>query len=177
MKKIDFGREESDNPKGGFDKIGTDDGVLQGQLADFINIDGSTYLISRIESTFRNSNQQVGDYYVKEAITDLYADGSATLFLNSGNEEMCRAIQGRLNTGEIKKLVSEGMPISEVFRSQLVPKSFMFLTLFESSVPLIATEINEDIFEVKKELINNCHESISSMREKVENMYKKENVR
>ena len=177
MKKIDFGREESNNPKGGFEKIGTDDGILQGQIAEFINIEGNTYLISKIDSTFKNSAYQVGDYYVKEAITDLYADGSATLFLNSGNEEMCRAIQGRLNSGEIKRLINDGMPISEIFKSELAPRSFMFLTIFESQVPIIATEINEDIFETKKKLINNCHESISSMRETIENMYKKENIR
>ena len=172
MKKIDFGREENNNPKGSFDKIGTDDGVIQGKLADFINIEGSTYLISKIESTFKDSPYQIGDYYVKEAITDLYADGSLTLFLNNGNEEMCRAIQGRLNSAEIKRIINDGMPISEIFKSGLTPKTFMYLTLIESELPITATEINEDIFENKKELINNCHQSISNMKKTIEDMHK-----
>lgn len=171
MIKIDFGREESNNPKGMFEKIGTDDGVLQGELTEFINIEGSIYLISKIESTFRNSNYQVGDYYVKEAIADLYADGSITLFLNNGNEEMCRAIQGRLNSAEIKRLINEGMPISQVFKSQLVPKSFIYLTLTDSPVPITTTEIDEHVFENKKQLINNCSQSISNMRQTIEDMY------
>ena len=172
MKKIDFGREESNNPKGSFEKIGTNDGVLQGELADFINIDGNTYLISKIDSTFKDSQYQVGDYYVKEAIIDLYADGSLALFLNSGNEEMCRAIQGRLNSAEMKRLINDGMPISEIFRSQFVPKSFMYLTLIDSKLPITTTEINEDIFETKKELINNCHQSISNMSKTIEDIYR-----
>lgn len=167
MKIIDFGREESNNPKGGFDKIGTDDGIISGQLIKFINIDGSTYLISRINELFKDNSYQIGDYYVKEAIADLYADGSVTLFLNNGNREMCRAIQGRLNTGEIKRQINDGTPIENIFKSQIIPNTFMFLTLYESQVPLTATEINEDIFENKKALINSCHQSISNMQETI----------
>lgn len=177
MKTVDFGREESNNPKGSFEKIGTDEGIISGQLTDFINIEGNIYLISKINNTLQNSKYQVGDYYVKEAITDLYADGSTTLFLNNGNEEMCRAIQGRLNSGEIKRLINDGMPLSNIFKSQIVPKSFMFLTIFESEIPLIATEINQDIFESKKALINNCHQSISSLQETIENIYESKNIR
>lgn len=172
MRKIDFGREESNNPKGSFEKIGTDDGVLQSELVEFINIDGSTYLISKIDSTFKDSQYQIGDYYVKEAIIDLYADGSLTLFLNNGNEEMCRAIQGRINSAEMKRLINDGMPISEIFKSQFVPKSFMYLTLIDSKLPITTTEINEDIFETKKELINSCQQSISNTRQTIENLYK-----
>ena len=175
MKKIDFGREEANTTKGSFEKIGTNDRVLQGELAEFINIEGNTYLVSKIDSTFKDSSYQVGDYYVKEAITDLYADGSIALFLNSGNEEMCRAIQGRLNSAEIKRLINDGMPISEIFSSQLIPKSFMYLTLIDSKAPITATEINKDIFETKKYLINNCHQSISSMSETIDNIYKQKN--
>lgn len=172
MKKIDFGREESENPTGCFEKIGTDDGVVQGELTEFINIEGNTYLISKIDTTFKDSQYQAGDYYVKEAITDLYADGSLTLFLNRGNEEMCRAIQGRINSAEMKRLINDGMPISEIFRSGLAPKSFIYLTLIDTQVPITTTEINEDIFENKKELIKNSHQSISNMRKTIEDLYR-----
>lgn len=171
MRKIDFGREESNNPKGIFEKIGTDDGVLQGELTEFINIEGSIYLISKIESTFKNSTYQIGDYYVKEAIADLYADGSIALFLNSGNEEMCRAIQGRLNSAEMKRLINDGMPISEIFQTYVLPNSFIYLTLIDSPVPISTTVIDEHVFENKKQLINNCSQSISNMRQTIEDMH------
>lgn len=169
MKKIDFGREESSNPTGGFEKIGTDDGVLNAELIDFIGIDGNNYLVSKVTDCFNKSSINPGGIYVKEALVDIYADGSTVMFLNNGNKEMCDALEKTLNSYQIADLIKNGASLNSIIGNSFVPKSFDIASLTDL---LLATEINEDVFEHKKELINNCHHTISFMQEEVDKLYK-----
>ena len=168
MKKIDFGREESNNPKGSFEKIGTDDGVISAELLDIIGVEGNNYLITKIIDDYNKNNE--GTIYVKEAIVDLYADGSTVTFVNNGNKEMCKAIQNTLNSYQITELIKSGNKIRNIIGNSFVPRSFDLIALSDM---ILVTEINEDIFEEKKELIKKCHNTISSMQSQIESFYSK----
>lgn len=169
MKRIEFGREESNNPKGCFEKIGTDDGILDAELIDFIGIDGNNYLVSKVMDCFNKSSVNPGSVYVKEALVDIYADGSTVMFLNNGNKEMCTALERTLNSYQISDLIKSGTSLNSIIGNSFVPKSFDIASISDL---LVVTEINEDIFNHKKELINECHQTISSMQEELNKFYK-----
>ena len=164
MKMIDFGREEKENPKGAFDEIGTKDGILNGFFIDFAGVGGSIYVVSKVINVFQDSRLKVGEYYVKEAIVDLYANGSGVLFINSGNNEMCLLLEERLNKPEVKSMIENGRGLSLILGSYMAPKAFDAVT---EGRDIMATEISEEVFNRKKELINSCHESISEMQERL----------
>ena len=146
MIEIKFGKEESSNPTGGFEKYGTSDKILAGTFIDFICLEDKTYLFAEVTEAFPSAELQPGDIYIKEAITDKTIDGSLNLFLNGGNKEFISELQKQLNFEKIKELISK-ITIKELLNGENANEDFKQIA---SHSPIVTTEIDENIFNSKR---------------------------
>ena len=150
-------------------KKGSSDGVVVGEFAELFNLGISTFLVTEIIETSEDKTEKLRQLYVKEALVDIYADGSAKLYVNEGNKELCDKISKKINSNEVRVLLLNGEQLSRIFGDVPVPRSFDLCTKYEDEI--IATEISEEEFEEKKELQSCCQDSILDLQKQIDTIY------
>lgn len=165
MKKIEFGFSNDSNPTGSWEGIGLREGVLLTE-ADYygsISYANNNYIIAKVgEDEYHRFPELVGNFIVRQALCDLYADGSVILMLNQENDPVSRQIAEFLNSPQVKDRITKVEDIirlgNDISRS---PNSFI---LAELNDEVIATSIDPVVFAQKNEAIKNCRNSISDMQ-------------
>lgn len=164
MKKIEFGFSNDLEPKGSWEGIGIAPGnmLTSGEYYGAISIDGDSYIIAKASDKFIS----------RQALCDIYADGSTVIFLNQEQNNNSINLEYYLNSEQIKETITtdnvESIIINSDPRAHIAPKSFKIATLDES---ITTTSITPDAFVVKNEALKNCHTSISELQNSLSSEY------
>lgn len=176
MKKIDFGYSNDFDPKGSWEGMGIKKGLMLTN-ADYygsIEFEGNYYIVAKvIEDKYNKYPQLLNQFIVRQALCDLYADGSAIIMLNQDETIVTKKLESYLNNQQIKDRITT---IDDVIKlSNGVHKSSNAFILGELA-PLgtvLSTSITPEAFERKNSAINSCHHSISYMQIELESSYTK----
>ena len=164
MKRIQFGFANESNPSGSWGGIGISEGLFLTE-ADYygsISVEGNSYIIAKVtEDEYGRYPQLLDKFIVRQALYDMFADGSGVLYLNQGENEVTQKLAEQLNRPE----VSEKIQSPEDFVKLGMPKGPRSFTLVELNDNIIATSIRPDVFERKNSAIKNCHQPISVLQE------------
>lgn len=171
--EVHFGYDSSNHPTGGHEGMGClgekATGPINGDFIDFICLDSENYLITKITSAFPDSQHKVSKYDVRRALVDVFADGSAVLYLDGVQDYKCQQIETVLNMEKTKVMLEKGWTIREICEAGFSPDGF---NATKGEV-ILATSIKHDVFEKKKNLIANCRKSISEMQQELEELKEK----
>ena len=146
MIEIKFGKEETANPTGSFEKFGTSDKILTGKFLEFMEIQGKTYLFAEVLEAFPSADLETGDIYIKEALTDTFENNNLILFLNEGNKDFCKQLSQELNARKAELIINE-ISLKELLCGENANPTF---ELIAKANPIVTTEINETIFNKKR---------------------------
>ena len=104
MKKIKFGFANDVEPKGSWQGIGIREGLL---LPDAIyygsfSYNGNNYIVAKVDKDeYGRFPNLLNKFIVRDALVDVYADGSNTLFLNQEVSHNAQSIEMFLNNERI----------------------------------------------------------------------------
>ena len=166
MKKIDFGYSNDINPTGSYEGIGIKPGLLLSD-ADYygsFNYNTDNYIVAKVtEDKYNNYPQLLGTFIVRQALVDMFADGSGILFLDQQENQATRMFEDMLNRpnniNNIKN-IDDVKKILKVYNSTPV---FRNVENNDTNYKVIATSIRHEEFESKNYYIKNCHSSISNI--------------
>ena len=171
MKKVSFGFSNSMNPTGSFEGIGFGMvegskaiGPTQGELIDVINIGDENYLVTKVTMAFGNDPRFLDKVVARRALADVYADGSAILYVDQTPNNQSVMIEQILNNPTNAARLASGMEACDLCGGRKA--SFAFECALRrdiQSVDASVTAITHEAFEKKNNLINRCHSSVSDM--------------
>lgn len=168
MKKIEFGYSNDYNPKGSWEGIGIKPGLLltDAEYYGAIKYDGNSYIVAKvIEDEYGKFPHMLGNFIVRPAIADLYADGSGVIFLDQEESILSQQLETSLNEPQNKNIITGINDIINNYNGiHFADKSFQFLTMEDS---FITTSITHEAFERKNDLLKNCRSSISELQEQL----------
>lgn len=161
MKKINFGYSNENNPHGSHEGIGASPNydIIGAEFIDFVQLDNSVYLISRVGMVFKGQEDKIGTIDVREVIADMYNDGSGVIFADQEKSDICRILESSLSNAD--DYIKKGVKVHNICGGSLAPDNFKLLLDVDSMIPLVVTGIKHDIFEEKKKLLSNCRHSFS----------------
>ena len=173
MKKITFGFNNDINPTGQFEGIGIKPGLLLCK-ADYYGAIGykdSNYIVAKVvQDEFNRYPDLLNKFIVRQALCDIYADGSAVLMLNQDENIDTQYLEEYLNNlkrkDEIKNITDIYKCCEGVTRAQ---NAFVLPELGRDEI--LATSIRTEEFYRKLEAIKNCHNSISELQLQINNVY------
>ena len=90
MKKIEFGHSNDNNPKGAWEGIciSPDLPLLSADYYGAIELGDKSYIAAKVVDDEHNRYQELLDnFIVREALVDLYRDGSGFLILDQKNQK------------------------------------------------------------------------------------------
>lgn len=165
MKQIQFGYSNDIDPKGSHEGIGIKPGLLLTE-ADYygaVEYEGNSYIIAKvIEDKYNRYPQLVGNFIVRDAIADMYVDGSGCLFLNQQQSHVAQQLESYLNKENIKSRITNVTDVLN-FCNGFRRANKMF-TLLEMDSYFSATSILKEAFEEKNTALKNCHQSFSQLQ-------------
>lgn len=174
MKQIGFGYSNDVDPKGSYEGIGIKPGLLLTE-ADYygsIKFEDNYYIVAKVtKDEYNKYPQLLNKFIVRQALCDLYADGSAVMMLNQEETYATRLLENYLNNPQIKDKITT---IEDVINSSNgIHRSSNAFILGELGYngKIISTSIMPDVFERKNSAINSCHHTISNMQEQINNNY------
>lgn len=174
MKQIEFGYSNDVDPKGSHEGMGIRPGLLLTD-ADYygsIMFEGDYFIVAKVvEDEFNHYPQLLDKFIVRQALCDLYPDGSTILMLNQEETELTRMLEQHLNDPQIKDRITSLQDIinssSEIHRSSPA----FILGEIECNGKVLSTSITPEAFERKNSAIKSCHHSISYMQQELESCY------
>ena len=170
MKKIEFGFSNDAVPTGQWEGIGIAPGLIltDAEYYGSFSIDGYNFIVAKPTSDeYGNYPDMVGKFIVREALVDLYADGSSNVFLN---QDVSSGVEGRFGelldraaqSGTIKSGEDFIIDVARIAIPNAHGTSKAF-KLAEMDERIIATSITPEAFKAKKEALKNCHQSFSQL--------------
>lgn len=169
MKKIEFGYANDIDPKGSWEGIGIKQGLLliEADYYGAIQYEGNSYIVAKVtEDKYGRFPDMVDKFIVRNAVVDIYADGSSTLFLNQEESLESKQFERYLNMEQLKDKVNNVSDVLNFINGVYAPnKSFRLLEMDDK---IIATSITNEAFEVKNEAIKNCRQTISEMQRHIQ---------
>lgn len=169
MQKIDFGYENSMNPKGIFEGIGISSGSKGAVSGEFLGVfqrDGMNYLVARTTMAFKGEG--IGQIVVRRALADLYHDGYGNLFIDQLCSEDCKKFETLLNSNYAQNQLNKGTELRDICGGCLPSKSFECVTKKSEYVSIIAVAIRHEVFEEKRSLLGRSRLPMSEMQRKIE---------
>ena len=170
MKQIEFGFSNDLEPSGSWEGIGIKQGVLLTDAAYYgaIEFNGDQFIVAKVEKDeYGRFPELVDNFIVRNAIADMYPDGSGTLLLDQEQSLEAQQIERFLNQPTIKGQIKSVNDIFAVCNG--VQRGNRYFTLLESDPKLIATSITHEAFETKNSAIKRCHKTFSEMQRTLEN--------
>ena len=165
MKKIEFGFANEDEPKGSWQGIGIKEGLLLTDAVYYgaISFNGNNFIVAKVDNDEYNRFPSLLDkFIVRDAVVDVYADGSNTLFLNQEVSWDAESIQMYINNDKIRERINSIDDI--IMFCDGVHLANKFFKLVELDNSIIATSITNDAFTAKNEAIKNCRYTLSDMQ-------------
>lgn len=174
MKKIEFGYSNDIDPKGSHEGMGIKPGLFLTE-ADYygsIEFEGNYYIVAKvIEDQYNRYPQLLNQFIVRQALCDLYADGSAVIMLNQDENAVTRRLENYLNSPQLNKKINTIEDIINLSSSIHKSSNAFILGELSWSGKILSTSIIPEAFERKNSAINSCHHSISYMQTELENRY------
>lgn len=164
MKKIEFGFANEDEPKGSWQGIGIRDGLL---LTDSIyygsfSFDGNNYIVAKVDKDeYGRFPNLLNKFIVRDALVDVYADGSNTLFLNQEVSHAAQTFESTLNKESVIDRIKD---INDIINLCYVHQPSKLFKLVELDDKIISTSITNEAFTAKNEAIKNCRYTMSDMQ-------------
>ena len=165
MKQIEFGYSNDIDPKGLHEGMGIKPGLFltEANYYGSIEFDGNSYIIAKvIKDKYNRYPDLVDKFIVRDAIADMYVDGSGCLFLNQEQSITAQQLENYLNSKNIKNKINNYKDIFKLCNG-VSPANKMF-TLLEMESTFFATSIIPSAFEEKKEALKKCHKSFSELQ-------------
>ena len=109
-KRIEFGYANEMNPSGSWEGIGINKGLLLTDAEYYGSMqygDKSLIVAKVIEDEYGRFPELVDNFIVREALVDLYKDGSGILFLNQEETVICKKLEELLNRKQIKEKITD----------------------------------------------------------------------
>ena len=176
MKQIEFGYSNDVDPKGSHEGMGIKPGLLLTE-ADYygsVEFKGNYYIVAKVVSDEYNRFPQLLDkFIVRQALCDLYADGSAILMLNQEETQLTRMLENHLNNPQIKDRITSIEDIMNLSNGLHRSSNAFILGELGYNGKIISTSITPEAFERKNSAINSCHHSISYMQQELNASYSK----
>lgn len=173
VKKIEFGFANDDEPKGSWQGIGIRDGLLLTDAIYYgaISFRDNNYIVAKVDKDeYGRFPSLVDKFIVRDALVDVYADGSNILFLNQEISNDAQTIQNILNN---ERIVGNIRNIDDIINLDIGAHSASkFFKLVELDDKIIATSITNEAFTTKNKAIKNCRYTISDMQRSLEASYK-----
>lgn len=172
MKKIEFGFSNDGNPTGSWEGIGIKEGLLLTD-ADYygtIEYEGNNYIVTKVvDDQYNRYPQLLGKFIVRQALCDLYADGSANLMLNQEETPVTSLLENYLNSMQVKDNINSIEDILNYVNGvHQSPRSFRLIELDDI---IKAVSIIPEVFEAKNTAINSCTMSVSELKISLSNSY------
>lgn len=162
MKEIKFGFANDDEPKALWEGIGIRDGLLLTEAIYYgaIGHNKDNFIVFKVENDeYGHYPNLVGKFVVIDALVDVYADGSCTLFLNQEQSITARRAEMFLNDERVRDKITS---IDDVIRvCDGMHQANNFFKLVELSPKILATSIRTDVFADKVEALKNCTQNFS----------------
>lgn len=165
MKKIKFGYSLDDNPTGSWSGIGIEPGkpMTNGDYIGSFNHEGNDYVLARISDN--NSSifkHEIGKYIVRDALVDVYADGSNVMYLDLETSSFAQQMETAINERNKYEDIEDINKLAEYNDNINISHSFFRIT--EDPDNIIATSIKHEAFEEKRDLLKNCHQSFIELQ-------------
>lgn len=164
MKKIEFGFDDTYNPTGSWKGLGIVNGsfLTEATYIGSLRYKNNNFIIAKIEEDKSNRYANwVNKFIVRDAIVDIFADGSTILYLDQEQSELAIQMENKINdpylTDRITDLDSVLANLNNVHRTNAAFK------LAESASSLLATTILHEVFEEKKQAIISCQRPMSEL--------------
>ncbi len=158
MKKIEFGFANDQVPKGSWEGIGIREGLMitDGDYLGSIEYEGNHYIVCNVEVP------DIGNrLIVRQALCDLYADGSNQLYLNQDETYISRDIENYINRNGIRENIKT---IEDVIKlGNGIHGSNKAFKLMEMDSKIIATSILPEVFNEMNEAIKYNQRSITTL--------------
>ena len=170
MKKIEFGFNESAGSI--WEGIGIKKGtmLLDADYYGAISFNGDNYIVAKVvDDEYNRYPGLLNKFIVRQALCDLYADGSAILLLNAEETESTMRLEHSLNNEGLKDKINSIEDI--VGLSREIHGAPLAFTLIDLGKEVMATSIPEEAFNLKNEAIKHCHESIADLQMAKNNNY------
>ena len=165
MKKIEFGFSNDFEPTGSWEGIGIREGLLLTE-ADYygaVEAYGKSYVVAKVtRNEYRNFPSLVGKFLVRDALVDVYADGSSVLYLDQEMSLEAQELQSILNVKQERYDINSADDV--VACCEGVHEANKLFKLVAMDDRIISTSIAHDAFVVKREAIANCNRSMSAMQ-------------
>lgn len=168
MKNIQFGFDNGLNPSGSWQGIGINQRImlLNANYIGSISIDDNNYVVAQDTNNILDNA-----FVVREALVDLFPDGSYVLYLNQDESKVTSGLETLLREQSSKKEIESIQDVIEI--CPVARLSIPAFRLVETSPKIIATSILPEIFEEKKNAIKNCHNSFSQLQKENMELYTK----
>lgn len=170
MKKIEFGYSNDLEPSGSWEGIGIKQGVLLIDAAYYgaIEFNGDSFVVAKVEKDeYGRYPELVDNFIVRNAIADMYADGSGSLLLDQEKSMEATKIENLLNEPAIKSQINGINDILAV--SNGIHRANKFFTILETEEKVVSTSITHNAFEAKNSALKRCHRTFSDMQRTLEN--------
>lgn len=167
MEKIKFYFSNEYNPTGGTDGWGLTETspIAEADYYGAIKYNGNSYIVAKItEDEYNRYPALLGKFIVRDAIADMYPDGSGTIYLDQVESLVSKQLEERLNSPEIIDYIHN---INDVVNScsgvGIADMSFQHLRYSGYSVSIM-----HDVFQRKNETLKNCKGTFSQLQEQLE---------
>lgn len=174
MKKINFGYNNMDNHSLYCEKpiIKEDVFLTEADYYGSIEFDGNYYIVAKVMSLkINNCPQLLGNFIVRQALCDVYANGDSVIILNQDETIVTRQLETYLNSSQIKQNIST---IDDVINltngAKRSSKAFAVAEYFANDTIFTISKLPE-VFEMKNNAINSCQKSISEIQTELSNNY------
>lgn len=168
MKKIEFGYSNDANPTGSHEGIGIKPGLFL-WVADYygsVEFEGDYYVVAKVvDGKSNNCPKLLDNFIVRQALCDLFADGSTILMLNQEESEITKMLENRLNNSQIKNEISTIEDIISLVPGLHRSSDAFILAELGYNGRIVSTSILPEAFERKNSAIKSCHRPISSLQE------------
>lgn len=168
MKKIEFGFANDVDPKGSWQGLGIKEGLLLHEAIYYgsFSFNGNNFIVAKVEKDeYGRYPNLLNKFIVREALVDVYADGSNTLFLNQEVSQTAQTFEETLNRERVKDRIKD---INDIINLCCVHHPSKLFKLVELEDTIIATSITETAFTNKNEAIKNCHHTLSDMQRMID---------
>ena len=151
MRKIEFGYSNDLNTKGSWQGIGINPEVFltSANYYGTIAVGADCFVVSKVvEDEYGRYPELLNKFIVRDAIYDLYPDGSGTLMLDQEVSEYAKQLEETLNTSRIKYKIGT---VNDIFKNVAgINKPNHSFELMENDMakyPIIATSVRHSVFE------------------------------
>lgn len=165
MKKIEFGYSNDKGSNISWEGIGIKPGVLllDADYYGAISTDAfHSYVVAKVTTDeYGNHPELLNNFIVRDAIADMYSDGSGNLILDQEQSLFAQQIEQYLNNGQVKDQIKD---LDTILQINEINKANNFFSIIEMDKKIISTSIDHNVFQNKIDALQSCHKTFSDLQ-------------